>query len=153
MGLPMTYMNDAKGANQEKANQEKKDKMSYRANIKKQATLLAEMLINSPEYIQFLQAREKLEADSEQTNMLNELRQRQMALSVAAMAGEEQEAADDFDKMYFALINNPIISDYLFAEGRLFHLISDVEEVFNKKLEIWHMPEIVEAYEPDELLN
>ena len=106
------------------------------------------------EYIQFVQAREKLEADNEQSTILNELRQRQMSLGMAAMMGEEQtEETEDFEKLYLSLVNNPVISEYLFAEGRLFHLISDVEEVFSKKLELWHMPEVVENYEPDSLLN
>lgn len=131
-----------------------KEKPDYRTTIKKQAVLLAELLIKSPEYVQFIQAREKLEADNEQSTILNELRQKQMSLGFAAMMGEEQtEETEDFEKLYLSLANNPVISEYLFAEGRLFHLISDVEEVFSKKLEIWHMPEVVENYEPDSLLN
>ena len=141
----MTYIHD---------DHDKKNKQDYRATIKKQAILLAELLVKSPEYIQFVQAREKLEADNEQSTILNELRQRQMSLGMAAMMGEEQtEETEDFEKLYPSLVNNPVISDYLFAEGRLFHLISDVEEVFSKKLELWHMPEVVENYEPDSLLN
>ena len=141
----MTYIHD---------DHDKKNKQDYRATIKKQAILLAELLFKSPEYIQFVQAREKLEADNEQSTILNELRQRQMSLGMAAMMGEEQtEETEDFEKLYLSLVNNPVISDYLFAEGRLFHLISDVEEVFSKKLELWHMPEVVENYEPDSLLN
>ncbi len=141
----MTYIHD---------DHDKKNKQDYRATIKKQAILLAELLVKSPEYIQFVQAREKLEADNEQSTILNELRQRQMSLGMAAMMGEEQtEETEDFEKLYLSLVNNPVISDYLFAEGRLFHLISDVEEVFSKKLELWHMPEVAENYEPDSLLN
>ena len=141
----MTYIHD---------DHDKKNKQDYRSTIKKQAILLAELLVKSPEYIQFVQAREKLEADNEQSTILNELRQRQMSLGMAAMMGEEQtEETEDFEKLYLSLVNNPVISDYLFAEGRLFHLISGVEEVFSKKLELWHMPEVVENYEPDSLLN
>ena len=141
----MTYIND---------DNTKKEKLDYRTIIKKQAVLLAELLIKSPEYVQFIQARERLEADNEQSTFLNELRQKQMSLGLAAMMGEEQtEETEDFEKIYLSLANNPVISEYLFAEGRLFHLISDVEEVFSKKLEIWHMPEVVENYEPDSLLN
>ena len=141
----MTYIHD---------DHDKKNKQDYRATIKKQAILLAELLVKSPEYIQFVQAREKLEADNEQSTILNDLSQRQMSLGMAEMMGEEQtEETEDFEKLYLSLVNNPVISDYLFAEGRLFHLISDVEEVFSKKLELWHMPEVAENYEPDSLLN
>ena len=144
----MTYIQD----NQDN-NKEKNDK-DYRATIKKQAVYLAELLLKSPEYIQFVQARDKLAADDEQSSILNELRQRQMSMGVAAMMGEDQgEEAEDFEKMYVSLSQNPVISDYLFAEGRLIHLISDVEEVFSSKLELWHLPEVVENYEPDSLLN
>ena len=99
----------------------------------KTSDFISRALVKSPEYIQFVQAREKLEADNEQSTILNELRQRQMSLGMAAMMGEEQtEETEDFEKLYLSLVNNPVISDYLFAEGRLFHLISDVEEVLAK---------------------
>ena len=141
----MTYIND---------DNTKKEKLDYRTIIKKQAVLLAELLIKSPEYVQFIQARERLEADNDQSTILNELRQKQMSLGLAAMMGEEQtEETEDFEKIYLSLANNPVISEYLISEGRLFHLISYVEEVFSNNLEIWHMPEVVENYEPDSLLN
>ena len=108
----MTYIHD---------DHDKKNKQDYRSTIKKQAILLAELLVKSPEYIQFVQAREKLEADNEQSTILNELRQRQMSLGMAAMMGEEQtEETEDFEKLYLSLVNNPVISDYLFAEGAAF---------------------------------
>ena len=47
----MTYIHD---------DHDKKNKQDYRSTIKKQAILLAELLVKSPEYIQFVQAREKL---------------------------------------------------------------------------------------------
>ena len=62
MWLLMTYIND---------DNTKKEKLDYRTTIKKQAVLLAELLIKSPEYVQFIQARERLEADNEQSTILN----------------------------------------------------------------------------------
>ena len=141
----MTYIHD---------DDRQKKNTGYRATIKKQALLLAELLATSPEYVQFVQARDKLEADEEQSTILSELRQRQMSIGVAAMMGEDQtDETEDFEKLYLSLTSNPVVSEYLFAEGRLFHLIADVEEVFSNKLELWHLPEIAETYEPDSLLN
>ena len=110
----------------------------HRQLIRRQALKLAELLWQSPEYRQFVAAKRRLEADGEHSLMLAELRQQQMELRMAAMIGEDVgEDYLDFESMYLELSEEPAINDYLFAEGRFFRLISDVEEVFSDKLELW----------------
>ena len=122
--------------------EEKKDKSNYIALIKKQAFQLAELLADSPEYQQYINARNKLANDDEQSYILDDLRQQQISLKVAAMMGEDtKDEIEDFDQLYTLLSGNPIITDYLFAEGRLYHLIADVEEVFSDKLQLSQLPE------------
>jgi cell fate (sporulation/competence/biofilm development) regulator YlbF (YheA/YmcA/DUF963 family) len=126
----------------------------YRALIKKQAFYLAELLSESPEYMRFVAARKRLEADDEQTDILHQLRQQQMAGRLAAMVSEEvYDDSEQVEEFYLAMAGNPLLSEYLFAEGRLFHLISSVEEVFTDKLELWHLPDETEEIGLNSLLN
>lgn len=114
----------------------------YRALIKKQAFYLAELLAESPEYIQFVAARKRLEADDVQHDMLSQLRQQQVVERLSLMMGEETfNDTDQTEEVYLTMAGNPLLSDYLFAEGRLLSLISSIEEVFSDKLELWHLPE------------
>jgi len=130
-----------------------KKRGDYRAQIKQEAFHLAELLAQSPEYVQFIKARTKLVADDEQSALFGELRGRQISLRMAAIIDEDTgEELEDFDNLYTALSGNPVISDYLFAEGRLFHLIADVEEVFSDKLELWQLPD-GDNYDYNSLLN
>ena len=120
-------------------NEQNNNKTNYRTLIKQEACRLSELLLESSEYRQFIKARDDLEADDEQCNKFTELRQRQMAMSMAAMSGDEDciAAADDMNDYYIAVTNNKLINNYLFAEGRLFRLIAEVEDVFNSKLDLW----------------
>jgi len=114
----------------------------HRKLIRKQAVRLADLLRQSPEYHQFLAAKQKLEEDNENAAMLSELRQQQVALRMASMLGEDvNEDMGDFENMFILLSQEPTISDYLFAEGRLLRLINEVEQVFSDKLELWQLPD------------
>lgn len=116
--------------------------LDHRQLIRKQAAKLAELLRQSPEYSQFVAARSKLAEDDEHSEILAELRQQQMTLRMANLLGEDiEEECSEFESMFVLLSQEPVISDYLFAEGRFFRLISDVEEVFSDKLELWSMQE------------
>ena len=131
-GGKMTYISD----------ELKKEKENYLSLIKKQAKQLADLLAESPEYQQYIIARNKLADDDEQSYILDELRQQQISLRLAAIMGEDtKDEIEDFDQLYAVLSGNPVISDYLFAEGRLFHLIADVEEVFSDKLQLEQFPQ------------
>ena len=112
----------------------------HRQSIRKQAAALAELLYQSPEYAQFLLAKEKLECDEENSSILMNLRQQQMALRMSQIMGEENmDEADAFEDLFILLSQEPIIRDYLFAEGRFFRLVADVEEIFNDKLGFWQV--------------
>ena len=103
--------------------------------LRKRADELAELLCQSHEYHQFVEARRQLEEDEENSYVLNELRQQQMNLRMAAMLGEDvAEDSSEFERMFLVLSQEPSISNYLFAEGRFFRLISEVEEAFAQRL-------------------
>ena len=107
-------------------------------DIRKQAVALAELLASSTEYLQYLEAKKKLAADEEQLFVLSELRQQQFNLRFAAMLGEDTgEEKADFEMAYATLASDPLVCDYLYAEGRLFRLIADVQEVFGSRIDAW----------------
>ncbi|MBQ6807689.1 MAG: YlbF family regulator [Firmicutes bacterium] len=107
----------------------------YRQLLRKRADELAELLCQSHEYHQFMEARQILEADADNSYVLNELRQQQMNLRMAAMLGEDvTEDSREFERMFLSLSQDPNVSNYLFAEGRFFRLISEVEDAFAQRL-------------------
>ncbi|MDO4732603.1 MAG: YlbF family regulator [Bacillota bacterium] len=112
-----------------------KDAVDYRRLLRKRADELVELLCQSHEYHQFLEARQLLEADADHSYMLNELRQQQLNLRMAAMLGEDiSEDSQEFERLFLSLSKEPNISNYLFAEGRFFRLISEVEDAFAQRL-------------------
>lgn len=118
--------------------QTSKKKAVNRNDIRKQAAILAELLASSNEYLQYIEAKKNLAADEEQLFVLSELRQQQFNLRFAAMIGEDIGAEKaDFEIAYAALASDPRVCDYLYAEGRFFRLIADVQEVFGSRIDAW----------------
>ena len=99
-----------------------------------QAGKLAEMLRQSPEYNQYMDARRRLEADEANSSILAELRQQEMAMQMSSMFDDNEEALHELEHSFLQMSQVPAINDYLFAEGRLLRLISDVEGVFAERL-------------------
>lgn len=106
--------------------------------IRAQAVLLAELLAESTEYRQYLDAKERLQLDREQAYIFSQLRQQQMNLRLAQLMGEDvEDEEDDFENLYATFCLEPVICDFLYAEGRLGRLISEVQQIFGGKLEFW----------------
>lgn len=103
-----------------------------------QAALLGDMLMQSAEYRQYMEAKQKLQCDREQSYILSQLRQQQMNLRLAQLLGEDlDEAEDDFENLFATFCLEPVISDFLYAEGRLGRLIAEVQQICGNKLELW----------------
>ena len=109
-------------------------RLNHHQLILHQAGKLAEMLRQSPEYNQYMAARQKLESDEVNSNILAELRQQEMAMQVSSMFEDSDEALHELEHNFIQMSQVPVINDYLFAEGRLLRLISDVESVFAERL-------------------
>lgn len=105
--------------------------------IRNEAVKLADILCESSEYIRFQQARDKL-SESDNAEAFNELRQRQMALHLSgALTEADENEISEYDLKYMLLVQDPLVSEYLFAEGRFFRLIADLERIFSERLDIW----------------
>ena len=109
-------------------------RLNHHQLILHQAGKLAEMLRQSPEYNQYMAARQKLEADEVNSDILSELRQQEMAMQMSSMFDDDGEALHELERSFLQMSQVPVINEYLFAEGRLLRLISDVEGVFAERL-------------------
>ncbi|MCR4963553.1 MAG: YlbF family regulator [Firmicutes bacterium] len=127
-------------------------KLGNKQMIRRQAAVLADMLAASTEYLQYIEAKKSLMAHKEQMAILNELRQQQFNLRFVAMMGENtEEESADFESAYAEITKEPVINDYLYAEGRLYRLISEIQDVFCSKLEVGE--EILMYEESSGILN
>lgn len=118
----------------------KLDKISLaqRKLLREHAAQLADVLSECPEYINFVNARRRLEENQEYAEFLNEMRRQQIVVRLSGILGEDAaEDSIEFDSMYSLMADEPLISEYLFAEYRFLRLISDVENVFSSKLSLW----------------
>ena len=117
---------------------------TLKQNIRDQATLLADLLTKSAEYQQYADAKARLLDDQQQAFILSQLRQQQMNLRFAQMLGEDfVEEEEDFEAIYATFCLEPVISDFLYAEGRLGRLIAEIQQIFGGKLDLWSELEIV----------
>ena len=117
-------------------------------NIRSQAARLADLLARSIEYNQYLEAKKRLEEDVQNAYALSELRSRQLQLRLAEFIGEDViDASTELDKIFSAYCDEPVINDFLYAEGRFSRLLAEIQTIFGEKLDVWTEFEIPEQYE------
>ena len=109
-------------------------KGGYRQYIREQAASLADILAQTPEYQQYREARDKLIEHREHALLLQQLRQHQAQLQAVPFPGEESYGEKVIEDI-FSL--DPVISEYLYAEGRFNRFLTDIQEVFGDRLELW----------------
>jgi cell fate (sporulation/competence/biofilm development) regulator YlbF (YheA/YmcA/DUF963 family) len=117
-----------------------------------QAALLGDLLVQSNEYRQYREAKLKLQGDQERSHILSLLRQQQMSFRLAQILGVSAEGAeDDLDRLYATFCLEPVVCDFLYAEGRLGRLISEVQQICGDKLELWSEDEAANRRQDKEL--
>ncbi|MCL1906290.1 MAG: YlbF family regulator [Clostridiales bacterium] len=103
-----------------------------------QAALLGDMLAQSIEYRKYYEAKRKLQVDQEHAYILSRLREQQKGLHLARILGINlDEEEDRFEQLYATFCLEPVVCDFLYAEGRLGMLISEVQKICKDKLELW----------------
>lgn len=108
---------------------------SCQADIFQAANHLAELLRACPEYVRYMDAKERLYNDPINRNILDDLRQKQLALENLAFSDEEVAKQEKFlDDFMMSIALNPVVNDYLNAEynfGRIIDRLSDIfEQIF-----------------------
>ena len=106
--------------------------------ICQQAETLADLLKNSPEYIEFMEAKKRLEQDEANVIALRDLRKQQIEVHFAKLSQEQEEEKNSFlNELYMAISLNPIISDYLNAEYNFNKIMRELTRIFQ---DIFTMP-------------
>lgn len=116
-------------------------------SVNDRAHELARTLQESDEYRRYIQAKEKLQSDEENSAMLQEFRRKQIELQIAEMAGEDIEhSLEQLENIYQMLSMNPIINEFLTAEYRLARLMTDVQKIIGEALDLWIDLDYVKKY-------
>lgn len=112
-------------------------------DIKYYANKLAELLVKSDEFTNYCVARNNLEKDKNYSYLLADIRQQQVQLHLANLAGEDTSAdTQEFESIYTDLSKEPIISDFLSAEAHFYTLLTQVQKILGKDLELWPESEV-----------
>ena len=109
-------------------------RLNYHQLILNQAGKLADLLMQSPEFNQYMTARKNLETDEDNATLMANLREQEMMVQMSSMFEDNEEAVHELEHDFIQMCQVPVINDYLFAEGRLLRLISEVEKVFADRL-------------------
>ncbi|MCL1975318.1 MAG: YlbF family regulator [Firmicutes bacterium] len=130
----------------------KSDRNIDKESICAQAAILGEMLTQSAEYRQYQEAKRNLLGDRDRSYILSLLRQQQMSLRLAQILGVALDDAEgDLEQLYETFCLEPVVCDFLYAEGRLGRLISEVQKVCGNKLDLWIENDVVEHVQNREL--
>lgn len=100
---------------------------------------LAKSLSQSDEYKVFRKAKNNLEQNQENVQMLQDFRRKQLEIQMAHISGEEidEEYIKQTEKLYELLSMNPSINEYLNAEYRLSRMMSDVQKIIGDAVSEW----------------
>lgn len=107
-------------------------------DVFKQAHLLAQTIQESDEYQKYAEAKEKLQQDESNANMLQEFRRRQLEVQIAQISGEETDGnQEQLEHIYQVMSMNPLVNEFLTAEYRFARMMTDVQKILGEDLDLW----------------
>ena len=125
-----------------KEKQSKKNDLTSAAEsvgmIHHQAFELARLLLESDEYLVYSSAKESLQTDNKSAYMLSQFRHQQLRLHIAQFSGEDvEDDMEELEEFYTSICDNPLINDFIDAEGKFTRLLADVQKILGKALNLW----------------
>ena len=90
---------------------------------------LAESIRKTSAYTEYMAARERLNRDEANRQVLEHLREQQYSLEEDGELGDERRQ-HMLDELYMAVSLNPVVSDYLNAEYKLDLMMSEIRKAF-----------------------
>lgn len=107
-------------------------------SVSERAHELARTLQESEEYKRYTEAKEKLQCDEKNANLLQEFRRRQLELQIAEVSGEDIEnSLEQLENIYQKLSLNATINEFLTAEYQLVRMMTDVQKIIGEALDLW----------------
>lgn len=120
------------------------------ADIYQAANHLAELLRACPEYVRYMDARERLFNDPLNRTILDDLRQKQLALENIAAGDEELAKQEKFlDDFMMSIALNPVVNDYLNAEYNFGRIIERLGDIFDRILPDDNLSDELDIFAPD----
>ena len=106
-------------------------------NVYDTANKLASEIKSSEEYIQFKEAKKKLESNSTLNAKVDEFEKTRYEVQVLAMQGKEVEADKNkkLQEMYTILIENKEIKEYFDLEVKFNVMIADVNKIIAESVQ------------------
>ncbi|MGI5873991.1 MAG: YlbF family regulator [Bacillota bacterium] len=106
-------------------------------NIFEKTADLAVSIRQSREYSEFIETKKEIEKTPSARDILKEYRARQFALELAELAGDNfDEVSDALAEICDIMEEDDLLSRYLEAEYKLFHMMQRIQEIFAEKLEL-----------------
>ncbi|MCL2677937.1 MAG: YlbF family regulator [Clostridiales bacterium] len=106
--------------------------------IYNQAFELARLLQQSNEYLLYSSARESLQTDNKSAWLLSQFRHQQLRLQMARFSGEDVDGEmGELEEFYAAMCDNPLINNFIDAEGKFTRLLADVQKIVGNALDLW----------------
>ena len=101
-------------------------------NIYDVANHLAELVKETPEYIQYMTAKEKLDADEVNKQILMDLRLQSMKLESSETPDPDFEKKEQLlNEVLMSLSLNPVVGDFLNAEYSFGKVVSSIGKIFD----------------------
>lgn len=120
------------------------------AAIFQTANHLAELIKSCPEYTRYMDAKERLFNDPINRTILDDLRQKQLALENIAAGDEELAKQEKFlDDFMMSVALNPVVNDFLNAEYNFSRIIDRLSDIFEQVFPEDNLPDEFDIYSPD----
>ncbi len=106
-------------------------------NVYDHAYALAKAIKVSPEYKNFLHAKEKLDGDSSAKEMLTDFRKNQIELQKQKLSGIEvaPEQEERLNRLMEVINLNMTVKEYLEAEYRFSIMLTDIQKIIGEAME------------------
>lgn len=103
-------------------------------NVYDEAHNLARALKESPEYMQYVDLKDKASQNQELAAMLNDFQAKQFEIQAKQMMGEElgPEMMEQIQSLYQILMKDPLAAQYVQAEMRFSMLVNDVYNILGE---------------------
>lgn len=120
------------------------------AAIFQTANHLAELLRACPEYIRYMDAKERLFSDPLNRTILDDLRQKQLAMENVQAGDEELAKQEKFlDDFMMSIALNPVVNDYLNAEYNFGRIVEKLGDIFDQIFPDDNLPDEFDVFAPD----
>lgn len=107
-------------------------------NVYDEAHGLARAIQGSEEYIQYMEAKEKIAGNSELEEMLKDFQGKQMNIQAKQMMGEEinEDVVKNVQELYAIITKDPLAAQYLQCEMRFSLMMQDVYKILGEVVSV-----------------